>query len=128
MNASNVIYPADTSRSIRIIDLLLKYLVHMIQYRVQLQHASTLGCFFGSFDYTIGFKKSAEHANADGLSRHPVDQTGHILDLEKFAKFNKIFGILPVDWRASSRRSRSDPIISQAIRLTRIGWPETCPV
>lgn len=28
--------------------------------------------FLGCFNYTIGYKKSAENANADGLSRHPV--------------------------------------------------------
>lgn len=34
---------------------------------------------------------------------------------------------LPVDWSHARNRSPIDPDISQAIRHTRIGWPEICP-
>ncbi|MCP6768594.1 Ty3/Gypsy family RNase HI domain-containing protein, partial [Klebsiella pneumoniae] len=34
--------------------------------------------FLGCFDYTIGYNKSADNANADGLSRHPVGEAESI--------------------------------------------------
>ena len=37
--------------------------------------------YLSSFNYSIGFKKSADHANADGLSRYPVDKPS-VIDAE----------------------------------------------
>ena len=34
---------------------------------------------------------------------------------------------LPVDWKIIRNRSRVDPLVSQAIRFTKIGWPDKSP-
>ena len=85
-----------------------------------------MGNLIGSFDYSIGFNKSADHANADGLLRHPVDKPFPI-DAENNRIQHDHFESLPVDWKQVRNRSRVDPVVSQAIRYTLIGWPEICP-
>ena len=82
--------------------------------------------FLGSFDYSINLKQSGDQSNADSLSRHFVDKP-ELIDFEICQIQHERLESLPVDWKMIRDRSRVDPVISQAIRYTRIGWPETCP-
>ena len=82
--------------------------------------------FLISFDYEIGFKKSTENANADALSRHPVDATKRI-DLE-IAYIQKYYlSDLPIDWRQIRNRSTNDRLRFHSIFYTPTGWPDVCP-
>ena len=82
--------------------------------------------FLGSFDYEIRYKQSADHSNADGLSRCPSGQTESV-DSDVARIQHGLLEDLPIDWRQVRTRSRSDPELSQAIRLTREGWSDECP-
>ena len=82
--------------------------------------------FLSSFNYEIAYKKSVEHANADGLSRHFVD-LGESIDSEIAIIQHDILEDLPIDWHQIRARSAKDRLIAHAIYYTRIGSPENCP-
>lgn len=71
--------------------------------------------FLSSFNYILGFKKYANHANADGLTRHPVAKP-FLIDAEICKIQHNYLDSLSVDWKQIRERRRVDPIISQALR------------
>ncbi|KAJ8346761.1 hypothetical protein SKAU_G00281620 [Synaphobranchus kaupii] len=80
--------------------------------------------FLGAYTYTIEFKGTKQHGNADGLSRlphdsHPVEDTTdpaeafHLTQLES----------LPVTRAQIQKETNRDPTVSKVYELTVNGWP-----
>lgn len=78
--------------------------------------------FLGGHDYSIEFKGTKHHGNADGLSRLPhenadegTDETDmfHIVQMEP----------LPVTSAQIQNETRRDPVLSKVFDLTMKGWP-----
>ena len=74
--------------------------------------------------YTIQFRPTKAHANADGLSRLPVQQSckkeGHYE--------SNLFNIcqiesLPLTSGQLKQATRTDPILSKVLMFTKAGWP-----
>ena len=78
------------------------------------------------FDYEIVFKKSTENANADALSRNPVDAAERI-DSEIAYIQKDYLSCLPIDWKQIRNWGTNDRLLSHAIFYTRTGWPDVCP-
>lgn len=80
------------------------------------------------FDYDIEYRKTADHSNADALSRLPVSEDP-IFDGEESEDDREMVCAIdeisrrfqPAD--SLKRESAKDPVISTVIRFTREGWP-----
>lgn len=82
------------------------------------------------FDYTIEYRKTADHANADVLSRLPsgsdaqFDGEESTDDAEMVCTIEEISNkVMPADYNSLARESARDPTISKVLRFTREGWP-----
>ena len=77
-----------------------------------------------AYDYTIEYRKSADHANADGLSRLPdvLAKPGnevHDMPINLVSFANE----LPVMAKDISEATRKDPVLSKCYEYTLNGWP-----
>ena len=82
------------------------------------------------FDYTIEFRKTADHANADVLSRLPAasdpqfDGEESEDDIETVCAIKEVGEKLdPGNQSSLLRESAKDPLIATVLRFTREGWP-----
>ena len=78
-----------------------------------------------AYQYTIEFRPTDKHANADGLSRLPLKETGS----EENDLASKIFNIsqleaLPITVRHLRAATHSDILLSKVYRYTKRGWPQ----
>ena len=77
-----------------------------------------------AYTYTIEYKNSSSHGNADALSRLPLPESTPI----SFSPAPSCFNIgqiesLPVTSDAVQRATRRDPILSKVLTYTKKGWP-----
>ena len=81
-----------------------------------------------AYQYTIKFKSTQSHANADGLSRLPLttgEQEGQCPEASIFnlAQLDS----LPVTATQVEQATRTDPELSKVLEYTRYGWPKQVP-
>ena len=83
-----------------------------------------------ALNYTIEFKRTQDHANADALSRLPRKSKlrGEESEVEHSSCFNisQIEALL-VTASQLGRATRKDPILSRVMQHTHQGWPPKCP-
>ena len=80
--------------------------------------------YLASHSYTIVFKSTHQHANADGLSRLPL-HTNHKdkpdkLDMFYLSEFEKI----PIDCAKIHKETKVDPVLSKVLEFTLHGWKD----
>ncbi|KAJ8366188.1 hypothetical protein SKAU_G00150190 [Synaphobranchus kaupii] len=80
--------------------------------------------FLGAYTYTIEFKGTKQHGNADGLSRlphdsHPVEDTTDPADAFHLTQLES----LPVTRAQIQKETNRDPTVSKVYELTVNGWP-----
>ena len=80
------------------------------------------------YSYTIEYKTSASHGNADALSRLPLQESTPV----SFSPAPSYFNIgqiesLPVTCDTIQRATRRDPILSKVLQYTKKGWPSQVP-
>ena len=86
--------------------------------------------WLNQFDYTIEYRKTADHGNADALSRLPSgddinfnrEESGEDMDMVCAIKVLSL-QIQPVDANILRQESQKDPVISTVMRYVREGWP-----
>ena len=78
-----------------------------------------------AYNYDIEFRPTAKHANADSLSRLPLDNisTAEIDDSACLFNIQQI-GTLPVDPKQLRLETAHDPVLSRVLRYTKEGWPQ----
>ncbi|XP_057202332.1 uncharacterized protein K02A2.6 [Triplophysa rosa] len=81
--------------------------------------------FLGGHRYQIEFKRTLRHANADGLSRLPLN--GHGLETTMESTALDVFTLVqlensPVTAEMIQRETRRDPTLSQVYTATQTGW------
>ena len=74
-----------------------------------------------AYNYQVEYRSSAEHANADALSRLPCDISPMKEEAEMF--FFSGLDELPVDSKDISRHTRRDPVFAKVLEYTLVGWP-----
>ena len=74
-----------------------------------------------AYNYQVEYGSSAEHANADALSRLPCDISPMKEEAEMF--FFSGLDELPVDSKDISRHTRRDPVLARVLEYTLVGWP-----
>ena len=86
--------------------------------------------FLAQFNYTIEYRKSSEHQNADALSRLPVgedlsfDREESEQDDDTVCAIESLsLQIRPTDSSLLQKESSKDPVLSKVMRFTKEGWP-----
>jgi len=81
-------------------------------------------CTLSAYSYTIKFRPTQQHANADGLSRLPLG-TRHAASLDNVQAF--LVGqiqVLPVTAEQVQTATRRDPVLGKVFCYVEAGWPE----
>ena len=83
------------------------------------------------YDYTIEYRNTSKHGNADALSRLPVgpdanfDEEEDERDVDTVCLINTVSRqIKPADQNTLRKESAKDPVISEVMRYVREGWPK----
>ena len=77
-----------------------------------------------AYSYDIKFKPTAQHCNADGLSRLPLHSVCSETSLSEPSVFNiHQLDSLPVTAVQLAAATRTDPVLSQVYSYTLKGWP-----
>lgn len=83
--------------------------------------------FLGGHQYKIEFKRTGDHANADGLSRLPLEDGKHrqedssALDMFTLSQIESV----PITAEMVQAETRRDKTISQVYTATQTGWSAT---
>ena len=90
--------------------------------------AARLQCyalFLAGYDYTIEYKNTKVHSNADGLSRLPLVKESRDEEVvDPVGVFNLMqFDPLPVTVDNVRRETQRDPVLAQVYEMTSKGWP-----
>lgn len=89
--------------------------------------AARLQCWaiiLSAYNYNICYKSTAEHGNADGLSRLPLPTTTPSIDTTGASTFNiGQVQALPVTSCDIKRATRWDPVLSKVYCCVEDGWP-----
>ena len=86
--------------------------------------------WLNQFNYSIEYRKTADHGNADALSRLPIggdehfdrEESGEDLDMVCAIKTISL-QLQPVNANLIRTESGKDPVISTVMRYVREGWP-----
>ena len=86
--------------------------------------------WLNQFDYTVEYRKTADHGNADVLSRLPsgddidFDREESDEDMDMVCAIKVLsLQLQPVDANILHQESRKDPVLSSVMRYVREGWP-----
>ena len=75
-----------------------------------------------AYSYDIEYRPTHQHANADGLSRLPVEAETN--DFDEASLFNVAqISALPVTSKEVELATKKDSVLSKVYRYTRSGWP-----
>ena len=81
-----------------------------------------------AYNYQIQFRSTKEHANADGLSRLPLNSPPGAEASRDAVCYNLgQIQALPVTAAKVGSCSRHDPQVSRVMHFTRCGWPSSVP-
>ena len=83
--------------------------------------------FMATYEYTIRFRKTEEHGNADALSRLPLPVTPS--DVPTPAELVLLMEHLddsPVTAQHVRTWTRKDPVLSTVLQYVLYGWPDKC--
>ena len=84
--------------------------------------------FLSAYSYTIRFRPTQAHGNADALSRLPMPDTTPIGNPSDPSIFNLAqVEALPIDVSALSAATKADPVLSVVLKFLRTGWPSAVP-
>ena len=87
------------------------------------------------YDYHIVYRKSADHANADALSRLPIgsdpdfDKEESIVEIDSEVNMldSHVILNLPLSAKTVADYTRKDPILAKVLHFVTNGWPSTWP-
>ena len=81
-----------------------------------------------AYNYTIEFRPTAAHANADGLSRLPLTFMHPVQIFSETSVFNVAqIMMLPLSFLQLEQATRTDPVLGQVYQFIQQGWPEKVP-
>ncbi len=77
----------------------------------------------GGHNYSVEFKGTRYHGNADGLSRLPQENSDDVKDDTDVYFTSVQTETLPVTSAQTQRETRRDPLLTTVFDLTMKGWP-----
>ena len=79
--------------------------------------------FLAGFEYSIEYKSTSQHGNADGLSRLPLKERENteLIDPAEVFQVSQV-EMLPVSAEMIRRETPRDPTLSQVLEHVRLGW------
>ncbi len=79
--------------------------------------------FLAGFEYSIEYKNTSQHGNADGLSRLPLKERENteLIDSAEVFQVSQV-EMLPVSAEMIRRETQRDPTLSQVLEHVRLGW------
>ena len=80
-----------------------------------------------AYEYTISFKSTSHHCNADGLSRVPLQtaQNSNSPLPPEFVLLIDYISESPLNWKQIAKWSIKTPQLSQVMDWVRHGWPQS---
>ena len=82
--------------------------------------------FLAGFNYSIEYKNTTQHGNADGLSRLPVTRDSETtVDPVEIFQMSQI-DILPISVDMIRQATQRDPDLSHVLEHTKQGWSTKC--
>ena len=83
--------------------------------------------FLAGFDYSIEYKSTTQHGNADGLSRLPLEcgENKETVDPAEIFQVSQM-EMLPVSSDMIRREIQKDPTLSLVLEYAKRGWPTDC--
>ena len=78
-----------------------------------------------AYQYYIEYRRSAEHANADALSRLVSSSADDRLDVDEY--LISYVNELPITARDIASATRKDPVLARVYDSTLHGWPSVVP-
>ena len=83
------------------------------------------------YEYTVEYRKSSHHGNADALSRNPVGPDAVFDTAESSADSDTVCSVKmisrqlsPTDPGVVRKETAKDPVLSAVVRYAREGWPQ----
>ena len=79
-----------------------------------------------AYEYTMAFRTSKQHANANAMSRLPLRETLKLSpDLPEVILMMENLDNSPISSHDIAVRTKRDPLMSQVYRYIQEGWPTT---
>ena len=80
--------------------------------------------FLAGFEYSIEYKNTSQHGNADGFSRLPLKKAcdKEVVDPVEIFQVSQI-EVLPVNADMLRQATQRDPVLSRVMKNTKQGWP-----
>lgn len=76
------------------------------------------------YKYSLVFRKTEEHGNADAMSQLPMDQTEEEETLSEIVLLVESLKDTPIECSQVKRWTRRDPILSLVLQYILSGWPQ----
>ncbi|XP_055913593.1 uncharacterized protein K02A2.6-like [Eupeodes corollae] len=84
--------------------------------------------FLMGYQYSIRYKPTSKHGNADALSRLPMGQDEQFDASENsclHVQFDEVIEAFPVDAKQIASATAVDPVLSKVLKFLRHGWPDS---
>jgi len=96
---------------------------HLKSYTANRLHHWSL--YLSEFQYSIEYRRTTEHGNADALSRFPLEDCGVPSEVESIINLlvEESLDVLPVTASSIKKATARDPVLSQVFQYTTSGWP-----
>ena len=82
--------------------------------------------YMSMFEYTLKFRNTTAHANADALSGFPLPEEPAVSKTLPEFVLAKQLANSPVTADQIRESTRKDPLIHQVVQFVQQGWPSTC--
>lgn len=80
-----------------------------------------------AYNYTVTYRSTLKHTNADGFSRLPLANSPDESPDEATAFNIGQIELLPIGFQKLQSATRVDPVLSKVIRYSQHGWPVGVP-
>ena len=91
-------------------------------------HLQRWALLLSSYSYTIEFRPTKSHANADSLSRLPLQDASSGECLSDISVYNvSQISVLPVSVVQVGKATRADPVLSKVVHYFKTGCPVKVP-
>ena len=78
-----------------------------------------------AYQYTMEYRKSSDNANADMLSRFPIDSP-EVATPEELESVHSVVESVPLSAQLIAQYTKRDPVLAKVYDFILSGWPNHC--